>query len=140
MTKYLLAFCLYCCCNVLTAAAQKPGSCKVEGKIVSVVNKLEKDTGSICSKYPCRAKVKILDVSECGSSIAYPLHVNDIVEMRFEYTLHSTATILPAMKVHFPGLKKGDRFITRAEQRLKMGSNVEWVVYGYSKQKPAKQK
>src|SRR6201989_1563297 len=71
----------------LPAAGSNPNSCRVEGVVVSINKILEADTGTICSKYPCRAMVKVISVSACGSSFSNPFNAGDTVEMRFVYTL-----------------------------------------------------
>ena len=135
----VLVFILLCCsCKTLPQnkaehsmpTATDPGTCNIEGKIVSIVEPSVKDTSSICSKYPCRAKVQIIKVFGCGAGISLPVHGGDIVEMHFAYTLHSTE-IFPGMKSHFRGLKKGDVFMAAASQRLVMGSGGEFVIYDY---------
>jgi hypothetical protein len=131
-------FIMLCCCRTLPQnkaersmpAATKPGTCNIEGKIVAVMAPSDKDTGSICSKYPCRAMVKIIKVFGCGAGVSLPVHGDDTLEMKFAYTLHPTE-IFPDMKVHFPGLKKGDVFMATASEHLVLGSSGEFVIYDY---------
>ncbi|MFI5196069.1 MAG: hypothetical protein ACHQD8_03180 [Chitinophagales bacterium] len=122
-------------------APQKAGatavsmSCKIEGRIIEVMDMRDEDTGSVCSKYPCMAKVKIMDVFGCGSSIMLTLNESDTVEIRFLYTLHNTSELFPTMKTQYPGLKIGDVFIANVEQRLKVGSGVQLIIYDYQLRK-----
>jgi hypothetical protein len=140
--KHLIAFIFVFCFSSYTAQAQKqakhdlapssnPMSCKIEGKILHILKPTGEDSGTVCAKYPCRAKVKIGQVYGCGSSVSIALNPGDIVEMRFAYTLHKTAKIFPAMKVQYPGLKKGDEFIAVAIQHLKPLSAGEYIIYDY---------
>jgi hypothetical protein len=115
-------------------AATNPGVCNIKAEILSILPPAESDTSNICSKYPCMAKVKILDIYGCGSAVALPLNQGSIVEMKFAYTLHST-DIIPNMKAHFPGLKEGDIFWAGVQQRLAMGKAGGFVVYDYDLQK-----
>ena len=137
--ELLLALLFFCSCK--TAERQKtaqqssappatPMTCRIKGVIIGISKINEKDTGNICSKYPCRARVRILDVYGCGSSIAVPLNTGEDMEMKFAYTLHSTE-IFAGMKTRFPGLHEGDHFVANAEQRMIMGGNGEFVVYDY---------
>ena len=109
------------------APGSNPMSCFIEGKIIRVLPRSRIDKGL---KYPYRARVKVLSVSHCGSSLPMALNVGDIVEMKFVYTLHSTSKT-KNMKVALPGLKKGNRFIANAEEHLQMGNNTQVLVYEY---------
>ena len=112
-------------------ATSEPGSCRIEGRIVGILKPGANDSGSICAQYPCRAKVVVLNVFGCGAGVSMAVHEGDTVEMKFAYTLHSTE-IFPDMKVHFPGLKKGDKFKAIAKQQLVMGGNSEFVIFDYT--------
>lgn len=109
------------------APGSNPMSCFIEGKIIRVLPLTKADKGF---KYPCSARVKILSVSHCGSSVPMALNVGDIVEMKFVYTLHST-TKSKRMKIALPGLKKGNRFLANAEEHLQMGNKTQVLVYEY---------
>jgi len=74
--------------------------------------------------------VKVIEVFGCGPGVSVPLNADEIVEMKFAYTLHSSE-VIPAMKAHFPGMKKGDVFTANVSQRLVMGGSGEFVVYDY---------
>jgi len=115
------------------AAATTPMSCKIEGKVIAVSTDDKSDTGSICFKHPCRAKVQVLQVLGCGSSISLPINAGDTIEIKFAYTLHNTARIFPTMKTQYPGLERGDIFIANAEQRLAPGTNGGFTVFGYER-------
>lgn len=96
-----------------------------------ILSTKDEDTTSVCYKYPCRAMVKVGTIYGCGSSLSLSLNEGDTIEMRFANTLNNTSTIFPTMKVQYPGLKKGSLFIADAEQRLKIGSGGEFVIYDY---------
>lgn len=119
----------------LYAQENNPMSCRVKGRIISVLKVGEVDKKSVCAKYPCRAKVKVMDVNNCGSSVTVPLNIGDTVEMSFVYTLHRTKKIFPKMKARYPGMKKGNIFIAVAEQRNIIGGASEFIVYDYSLKK-----
>ncbi len=115
----------------LEAPSASPMSCRVTAKVISVNKELDADTGSMCSKYPCRAMVQLLAVQSCGSSVSLAHNAGDTVEMRFVYTLHKTAKLFPNMKAQYPGLKQGQIFIADAEQRIAPGIDGAFVVFGY---------
>ena len=106
-------------------------ACNIKGIITGIMPVTAADSGSICSRYPCRAKVKILGVYGCGSSVSLPVHTDDTLEMQFAYTLHSTE-IIPNMTDYFPGLAQGGLFTAQIEQRMQMGTGGFFVVYGYN--------
>ena len=108
-----------------------PMSCHIQGRIIRILRPLPGDKGSICGRYPCRAQVRIVDVKDCGSSVSLPLNAGDTVTIRFTYTLHATARLFPCLKLRLPGLRRGDVFSARAEQRLEMGSGGVFVVSDY---------
>ena len=112
-------------------ASSTPMSCKIEGEIVSEMKMQDKDTGSICSKYPCKAKVRILKVLDRGSSVSISINAGDTIEVNFAYSLSSTSTISPAMKAQYPGLKRKDRFIADVTEHLQIAANPLFTVYGY---------
>jgi hypothetical protein len=114
-----------------TLTAATPMSCRIEGKILRILKTKDNDKKSPCYKYGCTARVKLISVEDCGGSVTAPLNEGDTVTMKFAYTLHSTAKIFPSMKAQYPGLKKGNTFTANAEQRLQMGKEPEYTIYGY---------
>jgi hypothetical protein len=134
--KKILAFIfsfLMCALPVVSEAQNRLMTCKITGTIISVLKHRSSDASDMCSKHPCRALVKIVEVGDCGSSVSLPLQTEDMIELQFAYTLDNTAKIYPKMKTHYPGLKKGDMFTAFAEQRLKPGSDGEFVIFAYQK-------
>ena len=129
---------IYCSCKTTHdsgtekshPAATTPGTCNIKGEIVAALPPGDPDTSAICAKYACRARVKILEVYGCGSSLTLPLNAGDTMEIKFAYTLHSTE-IIPNISTHFPGLKKGDIFSAGIQQRMVMGGAGVFVVYDY---------
>jgi len=133
---------LYCSCktahNTETEkphpAATTPGTCNIKGEIVTILPPADTDPGTICAKYPCRARVKIWEIYGCGPAVTLPLNSGDTLEMRFAYTLHGTE-IISDITAHFPILKKGDIFFAAVRQRLVMGTPGEFEVYDYELKK-----
>jgi len=137
--KWILTFVLVW--PVLLAMAQRdpttdpgestPMSCRMEGAIVKVLKASDPDKKNLCSKHACRALVKIISVDACGPGVSLRYNSGDVVEMYFAYSLSNTRKLFPNMKVVYPGLKKGQHFTARIEQRLRPGGEGEFVVYGY---------
>ncbi len=115
----------------LGAPSTNPMSCRVTAKVVEIISERDADTGSLCAKYPCKAKVQLINVQACGSGVSQAHNVGDTVEMRFVYTLHKTAKLFPNMKSQYPGLKRGQTFTADAEQRIAPGMNGAFIVFGY---------
>lgn len=109
-----------------------PMSCLIEGQVVKILPAQDADSKSVCARYPCRALVKLINVSGCGAGVSMTPGPGDTMEMRFAYTLKNTKRIFPEMKTQYPGLKKGQHFRARAAQRLRPGTQGELVIYGYS--------
>jgi len=135
-TSYLLC----CSCSIfqeskteqhIVAPPSSPMSCKIKGQIIRILKPGDKDTGSVCFRYPCRAMVRIAEIMGCGSSIPFPSNQGDTIEIKFPFTLVNTARVFPRMKVQYPGLNNGDFFIADIEQHLKVGSGVEFTINGY---------
>ncbi len=113
------------------APSTNPMSCGIEGKVLAIIKAFDADSLSICSKFPCRARVRITSVTECGSAVTQPLTPGDTVELKFMYSLGDTKKAFPYMKAHYPGLKEGQTFSATAEQRLVPGTGGIFIVFGY---------
>ena len=125
---------LFVCCFYIQANAQSnPMSCKISGQIVSILKPVKDKGNSVCSKYPCKAMVKILKMPDCGSSVtATTPQTGDTIEITFGFTLANTAKALPTMKQNYPGLKKGNQFNGQMEQRIQPYGKNQFIVYHYS--------
>jgi hypothetical protein len=115
-----------------TQQAATPMSCMIEGQVIQILPAYDADNKSTCAHHPCRAVVKVISISGCGAGVSIAAGAGSTMEMRFVYTLDNTRHIFPEMKAVYPGLKKGQYFSARAEQRLKPGTEGEFVVYAYS--------
>lgn len=139
--RFVILLSVLVLCNGVICYAQKdalvdageatPMSCRMEGQIVKILKANDPDKKSVCAKHACRAMVKILSMDDCGQGVTLQYKSGDVVEMRFAYSLDNTRKLYPNMKGVYPGLKKGQRFSARVEQRLRPGSEGEFVVYGY---------
>lgn len=127
----LLILLLLSYCSADAQINSAPMSCKIKGVVVSVLPKDKAEKKSLCSKYRCKAKVRVLQVLHYGSSMSAMINNGDTIEVMFAYTLHATLKLFPGMKVKYPGLQIGNVFIANVEQRLKPGLGSQFTVYGY---------
>lgn len=138
---FLIVACIVLSCSCKTAeqkttlppggeGTSNPMSCKVHGQVIKIYPPLPAGQGT-CSQYPCYADVRIIDISDCGSSVALAVNTGDTIKMKFEFTLNNTKEAFPNMKAQYPGLKQGSRFTSWAEYRMRPASGGEFVVYGY---------
>jgi hypothetical protein len=111
--------------------ASSPMSCLITAEILRIVESPEAEVGSVCHDHPCRAIVKLLSISDCGSSFSMTVTDSDTLDIKFAYSLDATEKLFPTMKARYPGLRRGFIFKARVEQRLRSGSLGELVVYGY---------
>ncbi len=114
--------------------AAGPMSCKISGKVVSILQYVDAaDSGSICAKCPCYARVRIMELIACGQAVTVPLYSGDTIEIKFTKSLQPSGYGRKRRKA--PGLKEGDMFTAYTEQRLKMGATDQFVIYDYSLKK-----
>ncbi len=109
-----------------------PLVCKTEAIVVKILPAYDPDKNSICARYPCTVKVRVLKVADCGSSaISMPL-VGDTIEVRFANTILKTERILPDLKPGYPGLRLGAVFTANMESHIKPMDKTEYLVYDYA--------
>lgn len=86
-----------------------PNNCRIIGTIEAIED--YGDTTGPCSTQPCVATIKINSVISRGMGFTDVLSANDIINLKFEYTLSPTSEeIFPKLNIKFPGLKIGDKF------------------------------
>src|SRR4051812_39244657 len=87
---------LFCSCRITKAAKRQQDkknasmnnmTCDIKGQIVEIINTYAVGDISICAKYSCIARVKILQVNECGPSVSLNPQQGDTIYMRFAYSL-----------------------------------------------------
>lgn len=75
-----------------------PNHCRIVGTIVSVDSTLDlSDTSNPCSRYPCRATVRVDSMLGYGMAFPHPLPSGSRIPVTFLFTLH-------------PGLSIGTQF------------------------------
>lgn len=123
---------LSCCAYALYAQAGSPMNCTLKGKIVHILKPSNATYNNLCSKYACKARVLVLSVTDCGSSNIATFNIGDTITIHFNYTLSPTRRIIPTMKTHYPGIKKGRSFTAQVEQRLLPGDKHEFIINDYT--------
>jgi hypothetical protein len=118
----------------LAQSGVSPSSCLLQGRIIKVYQPPKAANKSLCSKYSCKAQVEVMNMEECGAGAANPPSVGDTIECYFAYTLAPTRKLFPRMKVHYPGLRKGERFSASVMQKQEMGgSTVRYAIFEYKR-------
>src|SRR5437867_5493956 len=113
-----------------------PGHCRVRGTVVRIDSLVATpDTSNPCSRFPCRATVRVDSVLGYGAAFVHPLPLGSEIVVTFIFTLHPTAEIFPAMKESFPGLSIGSVFLADIEGTEGMAvhekSEFSFSIYGY---------
>ena len=86
-----------------------PNTCRIVGTVEAIED--FKDTSGPCSTQPCVATIKINNIISRGMGFTEVLSSNDIIHLKFEYTLNPISKeMFPKLKDKFPGLKIGDKF------------------------------
>ena len=114
-----------------------PGSCRLQGKIITVLNNLDPDKNTPCGQVPCRAVVKVQQILGYGSAFGKPLAKNQEINVYFGFTLSPTSRYFPELSAPLPGLKAGDIFVadvTRASDGAS-AKNAWFQVYSYAVEK-----
>ena len=87
------------------------GHCRIIGTVLEVHAPDPKIAGEdLCSKYPCRASVRVDSILGYGSGFPGALGPGQMIEARFEYTLAPSKEAYPGAAFTLPGLAPGDRF------------------------------
>jgi len=93
-----------------------PNTCRVRATIVAIDTSLMRGSPTDpCSKFHCRATVRIDSVRGYGSSFVRPLSTGETVSVTFVHTLAPTRNVYPEMKPELPGLMLGSSFVADIE-------------------------
>ena len=112
-----------------------PSSCRIRAEIIAadtiITNQHQDDP---CVKYPCHAKVSVLEVLASGQGFVNVLSEGDTLNLHFTFSLHSMdETNMPGLKISLPGLEVGDRFIADVRQKPEIGGGFSYQVGVYEK-------
>ncbi len=108
-------------------------ACQITGRIIRILKPEGGIENAPCNKYPCKAIVRIINISDCGSSMTVLKKDNKKVKMTFGFSLVDTKKSFPSMKEHYPGLKKGNIFTATVEERIMPNGKNQFIIYHYSK-------
>jgi hypothetical protein len=88
-----------------------PNTCRVHATVVSVESTLVGGSpADPCSRFPCRANVRIDEVLGFGPAFTDPLVAGQTVSLLFTQTLAPSRIVAPAVRPELPGLTAGDAF------------------------------
>ncbi len=140
MNKIAIIALILVSCKTIPAPVQKdvenveiagPMSCTVTGKVVRILSIPKDETNSICAQHPCRAKILILNVHNCGQAVPLILNTGDTIEANFTYTLSDTKKVFQNSDAYFPGMKQGTVFTAQTTELLKAGNSIDYIIGGY---------
>ncbi len=98
----------------LLSESPSPNNCRIIGTIESIED-FRDETGP-CSTNHCIASVKIDKITKRGMSFDSPIAKNDVIDLKFEFTLSPTDSLFPELISHLPGLKIGNKFMGDIEK------------------------
>lgn len=110
-----------------------PEYCRIRAKVVAIKG-LDKTypEGSPCNDYPCAAQIMIEKVIGYGSTFSTTLANEQLIDVYFPFTLHSTKEVFTKREVkELPGLKVGDTF----EADMEGGGLLkekDYTIYSYT--------
>ncbi len=114
----------------------EPNHCRIVGKIIEILPvKTTKNATRPCEKYPCQARVQVLQVLGTGVGFHTPLSINKNMTVKFAFTLQPTQKLFPELNQALPGLATGDKFQADIQQLETMGKQASsFTVFTYKKQ------
>lgn len=140
MNKIAIISLILFSCKTIPAPVQKvvedveiagPMSCTITGKVVRILSIPKDETNSICAQHPCRAKILILNVHNCGQAVPLTPNTGDTIEANFTYTLSDTKVALQNSDAYLPGMKQGAIFTAQTTELLKAGNSIDYIIGSY---------
>ena len=87
-----------------------PRECRIRGTVTAIDRTLDTSSGSPCSRFPCRATVRVDSVLGAGESFLRVIRAGEEVAVVFGHTLAPSKEAVPDLGVSLPGLSVGSRF------------------------------
>lgn len=87
-----------------------PDHCRLVATVVRIDSARSENAANQCSKAPCNATIRVVEVLGYGSAFRYPMAKGNEVWVHFLYTLGSTKELFPDLKPGLPGLQVGATF------------------------------
>lgn len=111
-----------------------PNACKVVVTVVAIDSTRYGSGGDDpCSKAPCKARVRIVEVLGYGVAFPVVLASGDVVPVHFAFTTAPTREILPSLTKAFPGVTVGSTITTTLIGLQQIGSEKpSFTIYGYT--------
>ena len=140
ITMYLLFCSVMCSCNSSKVTSQSntpvqlanpgPDDCRMKAQILEIYPpKTQEASTSICTKFSCEAKVKILEIKAKGHTFPADIVVGSEIKVHFLKTLVPGKKAYPGTPNPLPGLKKGDIFESILYNRQALGRGFQTAAY-----------
>ena len=101
---------------ILTQTLIPPNACRVHATILAIDSSFTDGSSTDpCSRFPCRATVRIDEVLGYGSAFNSPLPPGETMSVHFTLTLAPSNLVFPDMKPELPGLAVGNAFAADVE-------------------------
>ena len=92
------------------SAMLAPRECRIIGTVTAIDRTLDTVAGAPCSRFPCRATVRVDSVLGVGKSFLRVINRGEEVAVTFAHTVAPSKDVAPDLGVSLPGLDIGSRF------------------------------
>jgi len=90
-----------------------PDRCRLAMTILEIDKTLEPE--GPCSKVPCTTVVRIDSILAYGFSFPPVLNAGQVLRARFAYTTQQSDRWIPALQIHYPGVRTGTQVLADVE-------------------------
>ena len=118
--------------STIQLSAPGPDECRLKAQILEVFPpKIQEASKSLCTRFSCEAKVKILEVKSTGHTFPNDISIGSEIRVRFSKTLAPGKEAYPNSPNPLPGLKEGDIFesVLLATEKLGVGQSFQTSEY-----------
>jgi hypothetical protein len=116
-----------------TAYPTEPGTCVIQGYIISILPIDPVNSNEPCKSFPCKANVVITKCHSCGFGVAKKPVEGDTLEVHFIHSLAPSETfksIYPA-KINLSGLKQDQPFEAMIKIKLLPSEKLYYEIGNY---------
>jgi hypothetical protein len=82
-----------------------PGTCRLVGKVVAILDQRDADKLTPCGQVPCRARVRIERLVGYGAAFQPLLAAGQEIKVYFAFTLSPTGKYFPELATPLPGFR-----------------------------------
>jgi len=111
----------------------EPGTCLIQGYILSILPIEETNIDEPCKSFACKANVIITKSSSCGFGVAVKPSAGDTLLVNFLHSIASSEVfkkVYPA-KVILPGIKQDQLFEAQIKIKLLPNDKLNYVIGNY---------